>query len=312
MEITTRPYAGAADRDSVLDLLRVCDRAAGPARKWPDVAELRVSLLGSPALDPERDARLWEDPTRQVCGFGMVWRPPRGNYLVFFVHPQASGGEIEPQIIAWAMKRAEEIGREQGERIQLRVRPREDEVGLIALLERSGFVQEDWWSLRFNRTLEEPIPEPMLPPGFTIRPVAGEAEVEAYVALHREAFGTSNKTVEGRLAFMRDPAYVPDLDLVAVAPDGTLAAFVVGGIEPDEDHPDGPRHGSTDPIGTRPVFRRLGLARALLLEAFRRLQARGVAIVEVGTGSRNTATQALLASVGFHLDHRVLAYCREV
>jgi mycothiol synthase len=309
MEITTRPYAGAADRDAVLDLLRVC-RAASSARNWPDAAELRVSLLGSAALDPEQDARLWEDDTGQVCGFSMVWRP--WNYLVFFVHPRARGREVEPQIMAWAIERAGEIGREQGERIHLRVRPREDEAGLIALLERSGFVPEDWWSLRFNRTLEEPIPEPTLPPGFTIRPVAGEAEVEAYVALHREAFGTSNKTVERRLAFMRDPAYVPDLDLVAVAPDRTLAAFVVGGIEADEDRPDGPRHGSTDPIGTRPAFRRLGLARALLLEAFLRLQARGVVTVEVGTGSRNTATQALLASVGFRLDHRVLAYSREI
>src|SRR5947209_16152995 len=111
---------------------------------------------------------------------------------------------------------------------------------------------------------------------------------------------------------MRDPAYFADLDLVAVVPDGTLAAFVVGGIEPDEDLPGEPRHGFTDPLGTRPAFRRLGLARALLREAFRRLQARGVAIVEVGTGSRNTATQALLASVGYHLAHRVLAYSREV
>jgi mycothiol synthase len=311
MEITTRAYADAADRNAVLDLLRVW-RAASSPRRWPDVAELRVSLLGSPALDPERDARLWEDAAGQVCGFGMVWRPSRGNYLVFFVHPQASGGEIEPQIMAWAIERAGEIGREQGERIQLRVRPREGDAGLITLLERYGFDREDWCSLRFTRTLDEPIPEPALPPGFTIRAVAGEAEVEAYVALHREAFGTSNKTVEGRLAFMRDRAYVPDLDLVAVAPDGTLAAFVVGGIEADEDPPDGPRHGSTDPIGTRPAFRRLGLARALLLEAFRRLQAHDVATVEVSTGSRNTATQALVESVGYRLNHRVLAYSREL
>jgi hypothetical protein len=110
------------------------------------------------------------------------------------------------------------------------------------------------------RTLDEPIPEPALPPGFTIRAVAGEAEVAARVALQREAFGRTNQTVEGRLAFMRDPAYVPDLDLVAVAPDGTLAAFVV----------------------------------------------------EVSTDSGNTATQALLASVGYHLAHRVFAYSREV
>jgi mycothiol synthase len=309
MDVTTRAYAGGADREAVLDLLRVC-RAASSERNWPDVAELRVSLLGSPEVHPSRDARLWEDDTGQVRGFAMVWRP--WNYLVFFVHPEVSDGEIEPQIMPWAVERARQIGQELGERIQLRVRPREGDAGLIALLERHDFVREDWCSLRFIRTLDEPIPVPTLPPGFTIRAVAGEPEVEAYVALHREAFGTSHKTVEGRLAFMRDPAYVSDLDLVAVAPDGTLAAFVVGGIDAEQEEPGGRRYGSTDPIGARPAFRRLGLARALLLEGCRRLAARGVATVEVTTGDRNTATQALLASVGFRLDHRVLAYCREV
>jgi mycothiol synthase len=308
MEIARRPYSGAADQDAVLDLLRVC-RAAGRERLWPNVAQLRVSLLGSPTFDPTRDACLWEDVAGQAHGFAMIWRPR--NYLVFFVHPEASGGEVESQSMAWADQRAGEIGKAQGERVRLHIRRCEGDAGLISLLERHGFVPEAGCSLRFTRMLDEPIPEPVVAPGFTIRAVAGEAEVEARVALQREAFGTSNQTVEGRLAFMRDPAYVPDLDLLAVAPDGTLAAFVVGGIEPDEDLPGCPRHGFTDPIGTRPAFRRMGLARALLLEAFRRLQAHGVEIVEVGTGSGNTATQALLASVGYHLAHRVLAYSQE-
>jgi mycothiol synthase len=309
MEISVRPYAGGADADAVLELLRTC-RATSSARNWPDVAELRVSLLGSAALDPERDARLWEDKAGEVRGFGMVWRP--WNYLVFFVHPDASDGAIEPEILAWGIERAGEISRERGERIELRVRPREDDAGLIALVERHGFLREDWFSLRFVRALAEPIAEPTLPTGFTIRPVAGEHEVEAYVALHREAFGTTHKTVEGRLAFMRDSAYVPDLDLVAVALDGTLAAFVVGGIEAEGEGTGGRRYGFTDPIGTRPAFRRMGLARALMLEGCRRLRARGVQAVEVGTGNSNVATQGLLASAGFVLDHRVLAYSREV
>ena len=92
MEITTRPYSGAADQDAVLDLLRVC-RAASRERCSPNVAQLRVSLLGSPPLDPTRNARLWEDAAGQVCGFAMIWRPR--NLLVFYVHPEASGGAVE-------------------------------------------------------------------------------------------------------------------------------------------------------------------------------------------------------------------------
>src|SRR5437016_557078 len=84
-----------------------------------------------------------------------------------------SGGGVEPQIMAWAVQRAGENGKEQGERVQLHVRRPEGDAGLITLLERHGFVREDGCLLRFTRTLDEPIPEPALPLGFTIRAVAG-------------------------------------------------------------------------------------------------------------------------------------------
>jgi hypothetical protein len=42
---------------------------------------------------------------------------------------------------------------------------------------------------------------------------------------HRAAFGTEYLTVEERLATMREPEYDPELDLLAVAPDGRLAAY---------------------------------------------------------------------------------------
>ncbi len=117
-------------------------------------------------------------------------------------------------------------------------------------------------------------------------------------------------TADSRLVMMRDPHYIPELDLVAVAPDGTLAAFVLGEIKREESLAAGHLIGSTDPIGTRPAYRRLGLARALLLEAFRRLRQRGAQVTTVGTGSWNTPTQRLLASVGYTLDHRLFTYSK--
>ena len=49
------------------------------------------------------------------------------------------------------------------------------------------------------------------------------------MALHRDAFGTTRMTVEGRLAMMRDPEYRSELDLVAVAPDGSRATSPCAG-----------------------------------------------------------------------------------
>jgi hypothetical protein len=54
-------------------------------------------------------------------------------------------------------------------------------------IERNGFTRSDWSYLHLARYLRAPIPEPSLPAGFTIRPLDGEREVEAYVAMNRTA-----------------------------------------------------------------------------------------------------------------------------
>jgi ribosomal protein S18 acetylase RimI-like enzyme len=126
--------------------------------------------------------------------------------------------------------------------------------------------------------------------------------------MHREAFGTAHMTVERRLSLLRDPDYDPELDLVAVAPDGELAAFVCCSVDRAENRRLSVKQGWTDPIGTRPAHRRRGLATALVLEGFRRLRARGVDRAYLGTTDGNAALQAVCAAVGYRLEYTVLAY----
>ena len=69
------------------------------------------------------------------------------------------------------------------------------------------------------------MPAPTLPTGFTIRPVAGEAEAELRAALQRDALSPQGSTTyeEGtlrQLAVMKMPKYDPQLDLMGMAPDG--------------------------------------------------------------------------------------------
>lgn len=158
------------------------------------------------------------------------------------------------------------------------------------LREGHGFTAEDWHTVRLARRVDEPIPNAEMPRGFVVRHVAGEHEAPEYVALYREAMDSPTATVEWRLSVMREPEYDPELDLVAVAPDGTWAALCKGIIDREESARLSTVQGWTDPIGTRPAFRRLGLARALLLEGCRRLRERGVEVALIGTGSWNTAT----------------------
>ncbi len=77
-----------------------------------------------------------------------------------------------------------------------------------------------------TRPLSDPIPEPMLPLGFTIRSVKGEEEADALGEVHSSAF--RSKWPPGEYAnVIRTPGYQSEQELVAVAPDGRLVAFLV-------------------------------------------------------------------------------------
>ncbi len=181
----------------------------------------------------------------------------------------------------------------------------------VALIERAGFTRHTLSTLRLTRALTIPLPDAHLPDGFVIRPVVGEQEVAAYVSLHNAAFGRQQATPEEiatQLAFMRDPGYSPDLDLVVVAPDGTLAAFCVGQIDVEGNVRRSLQEAWTDPLGTHPTFQRRGLARALLVALLHRLRIDGVDLAILGTGSWNRATQQLCASVGFQVAYELIWY----
>ena len=54
-----------------------------------------------------------------------------------------------------------------------------------------------------------------------------------------------------------------------------------------------------EPVGTDPDFQRLGLGRAVLLDALRRLEQSGITDARVMTNGDNDATIALYESCGF-------------
>lgn len=279
----------------MLDLLQRC-RAAGQIVTWPTIADLRE--VCHPART-DWDKQLWFTSDKKLIGFALMQR----EYFYFYAHPSFQIDGVESQILAWAIERCRVL-----ELTEVRCNAREDDHDRIAFLESHGFISHDILTIHLERSLREPIPRPELPPGFTLRHLAGEHEAEAYVALHREAFGTTYATVEAQLAFMRNPNYIPELNLIAVAPDGTFAAFCLCGFDREEDPP----HGHTDPVGTRPVFQRRGLARALLLEGLHRLSRYEIETAHLSTGSRNIAMQRAAEAVGFRKVEGRVWYVKEV
>lgn len=221
---------------------------------------------------------------------GFAWVDDYCN-LWFETAPHAPGlAALEDEIVTWGVECVRKLA-EPGEPLSLDAVCRADQTQRAAVLLRHGFVRQAVRTLRYARPLAQPVADCPPPPGFCIRAVTGPQEVDALVALHRAAFDTDNMSVEERLAMMSTPHYRPQLDLVAVAPGGELAAFCVCGLE------DG--IGSTDPIGTHPRFQRRGLGGAVMTAGLQLLRAAGALSAELGTSSENTAMQRLAEKLGF-------------
>jgi len=156
-----------------------------------------------------------------------------------------------------------------------------------------------------TRSLEEPIPEVSLPDGFSIRSVAGEHEVELAAAVHDSAFRP--KWAGGAyLDVMRTPGFDIDRELVAVAPDGRFAAYLIYWLDPVS------RSGLFEPVGCHADFRRMGLTKALMYEGMRRMRARGMQSAVVLHETDNPASTALYASVGFRPKYAITDYRKPV
>jgi len=233
---------------------------------------------------------LWHEGD-ELVGWA-VWAPGSRETQVT-VHPDHAA-RLWPQILAWGTEHARAQAAGGGEPASWWVSAREDDVERIALLEANGFQRQAWKTVQYERDLSDVPPPGALPDGLSVRPLAGAAEIPAYVAAHRAAFNSTNMNDEWRQRILRVPGYRPDLDLVVAAPDGRVVAFAILWLGPESA---GRCEGQFEPVGVHPDFQRRGLGRAILLEGMRRLRAAGATHALVGTENTRTAANALYGSV---------------
>jgi ribosomal protein S18 acetylase RimI-like enzyme len=296
--LANSPYQDESDLQAMIDLLTVA-RPADRQGQHPSSSSL-AEMLSVPAH--RAGVRLWRDADARLAGYVLV--DVRYCNVYWDIHPEAAGLGLDRVMIAWASQYLPQGRRAWGlftEELTLDASARSDDTERIALLGSLGFEALPDRSVRMTRRLAEPIPRPSLPPGFSIRPVVGEQEVEALVALHRAALATENLSSEDRLSWMRTPDYDPDLDLVAVGPDGQLAAYCFCSISREDNARTGRNEGFTDPVATHPDFQRRGLARALLLTGMRLLRERGADWAVLSTLGDNVAMQRTAQAVGFEV-----------
>lgn len=221
-----------------------------------------------------------------------LWRNPAGELVSFvihgknFIHLQLDYAYrfLETQMLAWV----------EGHRL-----PDQNQINLLVYnwdLERQarladcGYqnlgVIEDVRLYDLNR----PIPEPVLPPGFRFSTMAECGDSAALIELENQVWGIKldENWFRGKSSA---PSYSADLDLLVLAPDGQLAAHSLVWLYPHN------QSAEIDPIGTHPEFRRLGLARALVLESFRRMRACGMQTAYIASETQDPVVSYLYASL---------------
>jgi ribosomal protein S18 acetylase RimI-like enzyme len=302
MALSERPFEGEAD------FSRMCGLVHRYPRSHLHVIDLPYRLSSWAFRDPQ-NARLWFDEGGILRAWA-VMQPP--FWTIDYAFDPITDRALHGQVLDWAVERA----RQMLEDPRLAEHPEDRRecwfVNVFAGqkermedLTARGFADqvdapEDAWSMVFlTRPATASAQKKSLPPGYRLRALNGPAEVAAYVALHREVFGTKNMTEEWRAQTLRQPAYRPELDLVIEAPDASLAAFCIGWYDPAGYG--GRPCGQIEPLGVSEAHRHPGMAKLLLNECFRRLQALGAEQIYVQTDNFRDGALGLYLSTSFYL-----------
>lgn len=317
-KLTFRPYKSETDLETIAELLNSSE-SANEFHEWPSPAEILMQLE-APSVDKQRDICLWEDSNSQLMAIAGLMIPEIGadiaGILWFRVDPQTKGNNLAAQILEWGEKRMGEVGRERNVKVKVLCGTHGDNSQRISLLESCGFEIERYF-LTMERSLTEPIPEAEFPEGFTLKHIDSEVDAAAWAEMFNQTFidhwNHQDITVESVKDKLNDPKYRSELSLVAVAPDGTFAAFCDCQIHPENNQLNKRKDGFVNPLGTRRGFRKQGLGRGILLSALKFLKAEGMetAMLYVDADNLSGATR-LYESVGFQRVNTQIAYIKEV
>jgi ribosomal protein S18 acetylase RimI-like enzyme len=305
--LTSRFYETEHDLQQMQGLLMEARSRADDWHYW-HVGELAWGFFMVDChLNPQEHIRLWHDDEGKLVGYAVLGEDPSFDCQVL---PEYEWSRIETEAMAWAETRLTELRKYDAKRWSGNFvsGARRDDAKRITFLEQHGFrYGGEFAEVNMLRSLGEPIPESALPTGCQVRAVADAGEISNRAAAQREVWHpwtVGNVSDDDYARFMRLPGYNRELDVVAVSPDGVIAAYVNGWIDPVN------RIGDFGPVGALPAYRRQGLTRAALLEGLRRMQAHGMDRVCISTGVSNMQAIRLYESIGFKIVNKYLDYVK--
>lgn len=270
--------------------------SAWDVRRWD--GSLFYGATPGLASNSAARSRLWLTGTGRIVAAAMSEGGPQ---IHPHVHPEAV--QLLDEVLAWSEDAAAAAG---DERVLVHVWERDDATRL-ATVARGYRETEGWEVIRSLRVGAASLPEARVPAGYTLRETRDEAaDHQAIADLLNAAFGRTFHHAAEHATFARlSPSFRRETDLVAGAPDGSVAGYAA--VCWDERN----RRATFEPVCTHPEHRQRGLARALMLEGMHRATGLGAVVIDVATGDADPAN-ALYASLPFTQTRRGLFWARDV
>ena len=302
--VEPRPYHHDTDLDAMRVLLQT-GRAANNGTYYVHPGDLNWwwYYADREKIFPQ-STFLWEKDGK-VVGWALT---AYGAMDVYFL-PHLRGTPEAEAMYIWAEEKLAETIRKKGDDRMETIWVSEHDTVLIAHLETRGFNCDEPYLIYNLRALDEDLPAPALPPGYTVRGMGGDHEASSRARASYGAFQSMKEWepyLQNYLNFSHSPVYDPELDVVAVALDGEIAAFAICWLDPVN------QIGLFEPVGTHPDYQRQGLGRAVLYEGMKRMHTRGMRMASVCVEGDNPAGIGVYAAAGFQVVHKLLTYKKKL
>ncbi len=300
MTLRVRDFHWDEDFSLVMDFLReICALTEFLRNLIPSRFENRRHGPCGPEYQDEEDSlvKIWEvldeqdDTKSAILAAISVFTDSPDSFIS--IHPDHTHYTREIVLKMEKIKATMPPCDDKGVRIAFWVETSDDE--RTSLLEELGYEDLGVYEHNRIRPLDIPIPEYQLPDGYSIRHVSLPEDYEKYRDVVGSVFSHCGEYMTKRAAIKYSEAsyWHEGLDLVAVAPDESFAAFTTVRLDSASGIAE------FEPVGTHPDHRKRGLARAVIIEGLKRLEDYNLTMTCIPGAAPNEGATRLYDSLGF-------------
>jgi ribosomal protein S18 acetylase RimI-like enzyme len=299
MKIASRAY-DPEDFTFVMRFLYETFKETNTYQNWfPDRFE--NCLIGREDVSQTGDIRIWEKIDDATFSKRIVALANPEAPTDYFIQINPAYSFLEREIIQWIEKHCLE-NKNKHKKEKLNIHTIEGNSARELLLTNLGYQRGERYGYLRLRSPHPPAHKFDCPEGYKIRSVKGTSEYAQLAAVTRLVFGHGewfNAEIIKEIASCS--FYKQNLDLVAIAPNGSIASFCTFRMDPLS------KITSLEPMGTHPDYRGRGLAKALIYEGLNRAMKYKPVLFYIGGAADNPAANRLYDSVGF--TKKLAEYC---